>query len=144
VAVPLNTCYAAVSDEHEDFGGGLLSDWQEHLQLLWSKHKDRISFCVGNNLDDALRLLQKSFPAPLPTGPADDAICSNNTLLYAHMCGPQEIGIYLKVVLSHSPVKETGVHALLHQCFALHSPNKKKINHTCFERIEFRTSQHAS
>jgi hypothetical protein len=77
---------------------GLVEGWQEQLlQGLWDQHKDNMGYCVGNKLSDAKQLLKESFPSPLPTGPEDDSICSNSTLLMAHLCSPQELKFYMKV-----------------------------------------------
>jgi len=75
----------------------LLPAWQDQLlQALWHQHKDKLSFCIGADLEDGKKLLRESFP-PLPSGPADDAVCSNSSLVMAHLCSPQELNFYMKV-----------------------------------------------
>lgn len=77
---------------------GLVEAWQEQLlQGLWDQHKENLGYCVGTKLSDAKQLFKESFPSPLPAGPADDPICSNSTLLLAHLCSPQELKFYMKV-----------------------------------------------
>jgi hypothetical protein len=78
-------------------------DWQAGVKILWDSHKDRFSYCVGDKLEDTWQLLQQSFPMPLLTDPADaSGVCSNATVIYTHMCGPQEVAIYLKVSGYHA------------------------------------------
>jgi hypothetical protein len=73
-------------------------DWQTGLQSLWEAHKNRFSYCVGDKLEDAWQLMQQSIPMPLLTDSTDGSgVCSNATAIYTHMCGPQEVAIYLKV-----------------------------------------------
>lgn len=51
-------------------------------------------------LSDAASLFKKSFPLPMVTDPAD-TLCANNATIYAHICGPQEVAVYLKVSDQH-------------------------------------------
>lgn len=79
----------------------VVDGWQEQLlQAFWAQNKDSLSFCLGNKLSDAKQLFKESFPSPLPTGPADDPVCSNRTLLMAHLCSPQELRFYYHVSTS--------------------------------------------
>mgnify|MGYP001807092905 CR=1 FL=1 len=72
--------------------------WQEQLlQSLWDQNKDSMSYCVGESLSDAKQLFRDSFPSPLPVGPDDDPICSNSSMILAHLCTPQELKFYVKV-----------------------------------------------
>jgi hypothetical protein len=103
-------------------------DWQTGLQALWESHKDRFSYCVGDNLEDAWQLLQQSFPMPLLTDPTDTSgVCSNTTAIYTHLCGPQEVAIYLKV-----GANRTGVcRALLHSSRAACSKSRSGCSTSC-------------
>jgi hypothetical protein len=74
------------------------SQWQEVLlQSMWEQHRDSMSYCVGSSLADAKELFRQSFPSPLPTGPSDDLLCSNSSLIMSHLCSPLEVKFYMKV-----------------------------------------------
>ncbi len=55
-----------------------------------------ISLYNALQLSDAAELLKRSFPLPLVTDVADP-ICASNATIYPHLCGPQELAVYLKV-----------------------------------------------
>lgn len=76
------------------------SQWQDQvLQGLWDSHKDSMGYCVGDSLADAKQLFRESFPSPLPleTGPDADPVCSNSSLVLAHLCTHEELDFYMKV-----------------------------------------------
>ena len=59
--------------------------------VLQNNTKDKVGFCLGASQRSVLQLIGESFQWPLPTGPADDALCSNSTKIDAHLCGPLEL-----------------------------------------------------
>lgn len=85
----------------------LLQSWQDLLlQGLWEQHRDSMSFCLGGSLPDAKQLLHESFPSPLPTGPADDPVCSDSVQIKSNLCGPQELQYWFNyLLLSDNPEK---------------------------------------
>lgn len=108
-------------------------DWQQESEKLWQSHKDKISYCVGNTLSDAIALLQQSFPLPLLTDQSDSTgICSNTTAIYAHLCGPQEVAIYLKVTSASECRGSQQVHAAhTAESSCLHSCRDLATRHSC-------------
>ena len=77
--------------------GPLEEKWEQMLEGIWDQVAARVSFCLGASQQGVLRLMQASFPLPLPTGPTDDAVCGNATRLALHLCGRREIQEYYKV-----------------------------------------------
>ncbi|GAB4817511.1 hypothetical protein N2152v2_004557 [Parachlorella kessleri] len=75
------------------------SAWEYTLEVLWNNTKDKVGFCLGASQRNVLQLIGESFQWPLPTGPADDALCSNGTKIDAHLCGPLELDAYYKYML---------------------------------------------
>ena len=76
---------------------GIDRQWTSDLQQLWLRAESKVAFCFGSSQRSLLKLLQASFPFPLPTGPPEDAFCSNATAVSARLCRPQEIEYYYKV-----------------------------------------------
>jgi hypothetical protein len=117
-----------------------VSPWQEQLlQALWDQDKDSMGYCLGTDLQDAKRLLRESFPDPLPTGPADDPLCSNTSLVMAHLCTPKEVQFWFKVRCStagHAPQPPCHASAQRDVCLASHvscmltSAHKRVALHT--------------
>ena len=71
--------------------------WNKVLNALWLKAKPQVAFCLGEGEAGVIKTMLESFPNPLPTEPADDAVCSNATRLGQHLCGPKSLMEYYKV-----------------------------------------------
>ena len=84
--------------------------WTADLHELWLRAESGVAFCFGSSERSVLKLLQASFPLPLPLGPPEDAFCSNATKVTARLCRTPEIEHYYKVLpspLTRAPL-ETG------------------------------------
>ena len=80
--------------------------WLKTLEQLYYKTVDQVGFCFGSSPHGLQRLLQASFAWPLPSGPVDDATCSNVTRIGAALCGPEDIAVYYKfMLLTEDPEK---------------------------------------
>ena len=84
--------------------GPLQEEWAHLLQNVWSQVSSHVSFCLGSSQQGILRLMKASFPAPLPVGPEDDAVCGNTTRLAWNLCGRLEIEQYYKVRCVHAAI----------------------------------------
>ena len=71
--------------------------WTADLHELWLRAESGVAFCFGSSERSVLKLLQASFPIPLPVGPAEDTFCSNATKVTARLCRAAEIEHYYKV-----------------------------------------------
>lgn len=80
--------------------------WRQTLELIWAAYRNKVSFCLGNDLEGVLALIQNSFPSPLPLAHDDSPICSNRTMLDAHICSPEEILLYYKFILLTDDVEK--------------------------------------
>ena len=106
---------------------GAEREWSLQLAGLWAQLSTHISFCLGSrqsgvlkarcpatrpcgcsglcgacsplHISAAVQVARESFPWPLPSGPAEDAVCSNSTRIGQALCGPDSISTYYKVVL---------------------------------------------
>lgn len=79
-------------------GTGLARDtWDKVLNAAWLAAKPHVAFCLGENEPGVLKTMLASFPDPLPTEPAEDPVCSNDTELVKHLCGPKSLMEYYKV-----------------------------------------------
>ena len=99
---------------------GAEREWSLQLAALWAQLSGHISFCLGSRQSGVLEVRQRSaapntrttpvlsartraqvaresFPWPLPSGPAEDAVCSNSTCIGQALCGPDSIRTYYKV-----------------------------------------------
>ena len=87
--------------------------WWSDVHTLWIRAESGVAFCFGTRERTVLKLLRASFPFPLPTGPPEDAFCSNITRVTARLCGQQEIEYYYKVRHARSRVLQKAQQARL-------------------------------
>jgi hypothetical protein len=68
--------------------------WRPDVEKLWDTYGKSAAFCLGDSANGVAKLLQQSFPYPLPTGPAHDLLCSNSATIAEHLCEPEEVLMY--------------------------------------------------
>ncbi|KAK9813958.1 hypothetical protein WJX73_006860 [Symbiochloris irregularis] len=84
---------------------------EKFLQLVdgvWDKVSARVGFCLGSSQQRVLRLMQASFPVPLPVGPSDDEVCGNATRVAAALCGRTDMEEYYKYLLLTDNLEKGG------------------------------------
>ena len=85
--------------------------WIKILKKVYDRTEASIGFCFGSDPQKILRLVERSFPWPLPvTDPSEgDYICSNRTSISAHLCGPDSIETFYRfMLLTEDPEKVPG------------------------------------
>lgn len=86
--------------------------WASILRKLYNQVQASVGFCLGADPDEILRLVRLSYQWPPPTLEPDDSkdpVCANTTLTAMHLCGPEDIEVYLRFMqLTDDPEKIPG------------------------------------